>query len=142
MDSRAWSIDEGITDPVAFFRALPEVLPEATHLEVEGERIAPEVRALYAAHGDRTPLLSSRQSLGSGGRFRCAISPAFLDALSRLAVGREPAGLLDHLAVYAGSRQLLSWHDAFANAIEVGPDVTEECVRALATRFHVAYDRW
>ena len=60
---RRWWIDEGITEPGEFFSALPEVLPAATHFEVEGDRISAEAKALYAAHEDGSRMRSFPTSL-------------------------------------------------------------------------------
>lgn len=130
MEPNAWTIDEGITDPAAFFTLLPDLLPDATHLEIEGERLAPEARAIYVAHADGTPLRTPRQTLSWSRRFRCPVSPALLGGLSLLAAECAPAQLLDHLAVYADDRLLLFWHDAFANALVVAPVVPEARAQA------------
>ena len=139
----AWDLDAGITDPTAFFAALPHLLPEATHLEVQGSAIAPPVRALYRAHRDGGRPRWSRQgfALGRNDRFRCAASPGFFGELARLGAGRPHREVTDHLAVYADERLLLEWHDAFANALLIAPDLPEERVREMARRFGVGYGR-
>jgi hypothetical protein len=134
-----WWIDEGITEPSEFFSALPEALPQATHLEVEGARISAEAKALYGAHEDGSRMRSSRQALSWSRRFRCVLSPGLLSELARIANNGEPAELFDHLTIYEGDQKLLDWHDAFANSLLIAPNVPEENVRALANRFGVAY---
>jgi len=134
-----WWIDEGITEPGTFFSALAEALPGATHFEVEGDRISAEAKALYTAHEDGSRMRSSRQALSWSRRFRCVLSPELLSELTRIASKGEPAKLFDHLTIYDGNRKLLDWHDAFANSLLLAPEVPEENVRALASRFGVAY---
>jgi hypothetical protein len=138
-NDRKWWIDEGITEPSEFFSALPEALPTATHFEVEGTRISPEAKELYAAHEDGSRMLSSRQTLSWSRRFRCVLSPTLLGELARIASKEEPAKLFDHITIYNGDRKLLDWHDAFANSLFIAPEVPEEKVRALAGRFGVGY---
>ena len=137
----SWTVNEGITDPSAFFAALSALLPEATHLEIEGERLAPDVRALYAAHDDGSPVRSPRQMLSWARSYRCQLSTGLLSELARLSCHRAPEAVAQHLAVFEGERQLLFWHDAFANAFVVGPEVAEERVAAFAAQFGVTYDR-
>ena len=134
-----WWVDEGITEPSTFFSALPEALPGATHFEIEGSRISAEAKALYTAHEDGSLMRSSRQTLSWSRRFRCALSPELLSELTRIASKGEPASLFDHLSIYDGDRQLLDWHDAFANSLLIASEVPEKNVRALASRFSVAY---
>ena len=136
---RRWWIDEGITEPAEFFSALPEALPAATHFEVEGDRISAEAKALYAAHEDGSRMRSSRQALSWSRRFRCVLSPKLFGELGRIATKGEPAKLFDHITIYDGDQKLLDWHDAFANSLLIAAEVPEENVRALASRFGVAY---
>ena len=140
----AWDLDEGITDHTAFLNALPQMLPEATHLEVEGSAIAPQVRALYRANRDGSRPLGPRQTIFSfrgSERFRCAVSPQFFSELVRLTAGRAHREVADHLSVYANQRVLLEWHDAFANALLLAPDLPEYRVREMARRFGIQYGR-
>jgi len=136
-------IDEGITDPVAFFSALPHLLPEATHLEVQGSGIVSPIRAFYRAHRDGNRPRWPRQglSLSRNDRFRCAVSPLFFGELARLATGRAHREITDHLAVFLHERVLLEWHDAFANALLLAPDLPEDRVREMARRLGVGYSR-
>jgi hypothetical protein len=67
---RRWWIDKGITEPAEFFSALRETLPQATHFEIEGDRISAEAQALYTVHEDGSQLQSSRQALSWSRRFR------------------------------------------------------------------------
>jgi hypothetical protein len=52
-----WDIDEGIEDPVPFFRLASELLPHATHFCAEGTRVAREVHEVYLRHAapERNP---------------------------------------------------------------------------------------
>ena len=44
---RRWDIDEGIEQPVPFFRLVSKLFPEATHFSAEGTRIARPVHDIY-----------------------------------------------------------------------------------------------
>lgn len=139
----AWDLDAEQIGPAAFFAALPEMLPAATYLEVEGNGMAQDVLALYAGHATGRPL-SRRQSLfalPSSRRFRCPLSRAFSDALAKLGRAHTPREIADHLFVFADDRLLLEWHDAFANALLLAPEFSEDEVRGMAARLGVTYGR-
>jgi hypothetical protein len=64
-----------------------------------------------------------------------------LQELAQLATGREPHQVLDHLFLYAGEQRLIEWHDAFANALILSPEIPERTVAALAKPYGVKYGR-
>jgi hypothetical protein len=132
----------GIADPECFFSLVPEVLPDATHLFVEGGSISPDVAACYERVADPGPYLPRRQTVWPRARlFRCASSAALFAELADLAARHAAPELLDHLAIYRVERPLLNWHDAFANALLIDASVPEEKVAALASAFGCAYGR-
>lgn len=138
-DSREWDIDEGITDPATFLRLLAEHFPQADLFCAEGDRIAREVVELYQRHAAKGRNPAPRS--GFARRFACRASPAFLQELAQLATGREPHQVLDHLFLYAGEQRLIEWHDAFANALVLSPEIPERTVAALAKPYGVKYGR-
>ena len=140
--TNSWTIDEGITDPSRFLPLLPSAFPDATLLCVEGSSIAQDVMALYKAHRSRESNPSRRNTFfPTAHRIACTFSGELFGSLVQLADAHASHELLDHLAVFDGTRCLLEWHDAFANALMVDGDVPEATVAALATPFGVAYSR-
>jgi hypothetical protein len=140
--TNSWTVEEGITDPSRFLPLLPSAFPDATLLCVEGGSIAPDVMAVYKAHRSRESNPSRRNTLfPPSHRIACTFSGELLGSLVQLAEAHANPELLDHMAVFAGTRCLLEWHDAFANAFMVDGAVPEAAVAALATPFGVAYAR-
>ncbi len=137
-----WDIDKGITDPVSFFQLLGELFPTATHLYVEGTSITRNVAAVYARYEDPGPYLPGRDTIWPASRtYRCRLGPALLAELALLGASHAQPELADHLSVYDGTRPLLRWHDAFANALIVASDVPETTVATLAGHYGVPYCR-
>jgi len=138
----AWGVDEGIRNAEQFFRTLPKLFPDATLFVAQGSSIASGVAALYKQHAapdhQRPPDLSL---LVLTPRYLCAATPEFFLQLARLAAKTPRDQILHHLYLYRGTHQLIYWHDAFANALVLSPDVPETTVAALATKFGVRYRR-
>ena len=137
-----WNIEEGIRNAERFFRVLPRVFPVATLFVAEGSGITKEVAALYRRHAPskvKRPADLSRFTLVP--RYFCTCSPEFFLELARVASTTPRAGLLHHLYVYRGEDQLIDWHDAFANALLISPDLLEETVATLARKFDRRYRR-
>jgi hypothetical protein len=137
-----WDIEEGIRNAERFFRVLPKVFPDATLFIAEGSGITKEVAAFYRRHAPaevKRPADLSRLALVP--RYFCACSPEFLLELARLASTTPRVGLLHHLYLYRGEDQLIEWHDAFANALLLSPDLPEETVATLARKFGRRYGR-
>ena len=137
-----WSVDKGIRNPRRFFSALATIFPDATLFLAEGGNPQAEVAAFYRTHA--APARARPKSIT---RLRwmfahpCLCSPSFFRELATLARTRRPAQLLHHLAVYQGDRQIIDWHDAFANAILLDGALPEATVAALSRRFGVRYGR-
>ena len=141
-NSGAWDIDEGITDAERFFAILPTVFPQATIFFAEGTSIAKDVIHCYELFATPGPFLPGRDTFFPRSRvFRCSASPAFFQALSAVSSRHANPEILDHLSLYEGDRQLLHWHDAFANAFMLDGQLPESSVAALATPFGCRYGR-
>jgi hypothetical protein len=137
-----WDIDEGIRNAEHFFRALPTLFPDANLFIAQGSRIDDDVAAFYRRHA---PVVPSRPSDLSRftltRRYFCVCSPEFFLELARLAAKKPREQLLHHLYLYLDGRQLIEWHDAFANALFLSSDLPEATISALATKFGVRYRR-
>jgi hypothetical protein len=112
---------------------------QATTFYAEGSSIARDVRACYRAHHEDGEYLPAAQTIfPSSEKFRCRFSPDLTGALSALAERHAEPELLDHLALYRGSAELLLWHDAFANVLLVSRSVPESVVSAFAEDLSLA----
>jgi hypothetical protein len=138
----AWDIDEGIRNAERFFRALPQLFPDANLFIAQGSRITDDVAAFYRRHAPAVltrPADLSRFTLTR--RYFCVPSPEFFLELARFAAKKPREQLLHHLYLYRDGRQLIEWHDAFANALFLSPDLPESTIAALADKFGVRYRR-
>ena len=137
-----WDIDEGIRNAESFFRVLPKLFPDANLFIAQGSRIAADVAAFYRRH---EPIVPSRPAELSRftltRRYYCACSPGFFLELARIAAKKPREDLLHHLYLYRDGRQLIEWHDAFANTLFLSSDIPETTISALATKFGVRYRR-
>lgn len=139
--SMYWEIEEGKLDSPRFFAALGKYFPEATTFYAEGSSIAEDVKDVYRAHAEGGEYLAPAQTLfNRRGRFKCRFSPSFVAALSILAERHAEAELLDHLALYRETAELLSWHDAFANVLLVSKSVPASVVSAFATELGLQHN--
>lgn len=135
-----WEIEEGVVDSARFFEALWRHFPDATTLYVEGCVIGRDVEACYHAHSEDGEYLPRAQTLfPRSEKFRCRFSASLAAELSALAKVNAETELLDHLALYKGSTELLFWHDAFGNVLEVSRTVPEKVVSAFAADLGLRY---
>jgi hypothetical protein len=137
-----WDIDQGIRNAERFFRVLPKLFPDANLFIAQGSRIADDVAAFYRQHTPPPPSRPtdlSRFTLTR--RYFCLASPEFFLELARLAAKKPREQLLHHLYLYRDDHQLIEWHDAFANALLLSPDLPESTIAALADKFGVRYGR-
>ena len=140
--SDSWEIEQGRVDSAQFFAALWRHFPDATTFYAEGGggTIAPEVRECYAAHREEGEYVPRAETLWPrSAKFRCRFSAELMTALSALAERHATPELLDHLALYRGSTEVLSWPDAFGNVMWVSGSVSEEVVAAFAADLGLRY---
>jgi hypothetical protein len=127
-DREAWQV-RGLRDAEAFFRAVPALLPGATHLCLEGAP-APEIAALIAGHVDATAAYPAPAgTIWSWPRDRrCLLraSPVLFGALAA-ASGRHAAPeICSHLHLYRGADPLAQWFDAFDDPLYVSKEVPRD----------------
>jgi hypothetical protein len=137
-----WDIDEGIRNAESFFRVLPKLFPGANLFVAQGSRIADDVAAFYRLHAPAVPSRPAELSRFTlTRRYFCVGSPEFFLELARFAAKKPREQLLHHLYLYRDGRQLIEWHDAFANALFLSADLPEDTISALANKFGVRYRR-
>lgn len=131
-DAECWSIS-GLRDAEAFFRALPELLPEATHLFVEGSP-APDIVALISAHaepGQYAGPVGTYWSWPRNPRFTLKASPSLFAQLSESAAHHADPEVCSHLHLYRDAEPLAHWVDAFDDPFLVSKVIPREKVRAF-----------
>jgi hypothetical protein len=133
-ESQCWKVS-GVRTAVAFFRALVVLVPDATHLFLEGSPAPEVVRLLADAADDASyaapvgtiwswPQKNRRSSVRASSELFVRLS----DAASHLA---EPE-ICDHLHVYRGPEALVQWFDAFSEPMLVSKAVAREQVERFA----------
>jgi hypothetical protein len=114
-DTECWRI-AGLRDAQAFFRAVPQLLAEATHLCLEGAP-APDIVALIATHTEQGEYRAPAGTLWSwpqrNQRFTLTASPALFAQLSEAAAQHAEPEICSHLHFYRDAEPLAHWFDAF-----------------------------
>jgi hypothetical protein len=135
-----WEIEEGSVDSARFFEALWRHFPDATTFYAEGCTIARDVKDCYGAHREKGTYLPAAQTVfPRSDKFRCRFSAGLTADLSALAERHAESELLDHLALYKGSAELLFWPDAFGNVLLVSSAISEKVVSAFAAQLGLRY---
>jgi hypothetical protein len=132
-DADCWQVS-GVTDAVAFFRALPELLPEATRVLLEGTP-APEIAAIVTVHaeeGDYGGPVGTLWSWPRSHRFTLRASSALFEQLAEAAARHAAPEICSHLHVYRDGEPLTHWFDAFFDPLLVSKVVRRERVEDFA----------
>lgn len=132
-EADCWELS-GIGDAAAFFRALPDLLPEATRVFVEGS-VAPDIEALLAANadqGDYAAPIGTFWSWPRSRRFSVRASSALFDALAGAAEHHAEPEICSHLHFYRDAEPLAQWFDAFADPLLVSKVIPRERVERFA----------
>ncbi len=138
--ANCWEITKGKVDSARFFETLWKRFPEATTLYVEGDSIARDVTDRYRTHREEGEYLPRAQTIfPRSDKFRCRFSAGLVHALSALANSHAEPELLDHLALYRDSEELLVWHDAFTDVLLVSLTVPEGVVSLFAADLGLGY---
>ena len=124
--SRCWQIS-GVHDAEAFFRALPLLTPDATHLLLEG---APsrDVLSTIATHRDEEGEYEAPRGTmwswpGRNRRLTLRTSLALYAALGEAASRHAVPEVCYHLHLYQDDRPLVQWFDAFDDSLLVTADI-------------------
>jgi hypothetical protein len=129
-----WEL-KGRIDSALFFRHLATAFPSATTLFVEGTSVAPEVDGFLRSVAEPGDYLPKRQTLWPRPRqYRIRCDSTTLAALADLAEEHAEPELLGHLFVYASSKVLLEFPDAFAGGCPalISADNDEQTIRNFA----------
>lgn len=128
--ANSWQI-AGVRDPEAFFGALPLLVPDATHLYLEGSP-APDVLAIAADHAGEGEYAAPAGTLaswpGRNRRFTLAVSARLFARLAEAARRHAAPEICSHLHLYRGAEPLVQWFDAFDDPLLVNKAVPRDMV--------------
>jgi hypothetical protein len=129
-ETDCWQIS-GLEDGEAFFRAVPELLPETTHVFLEGAP-ASDVVAIMSAHAAQGVYGAPAGTLWSwpqrDQRFALTASPALFARLAEAAARHAEPEICSHLHFYRDAEPLAQWFDAFADPLLVSRVIPRERV--------------
>ena len=133
-DSTCWRIS-GIRTAEAFFRAAPMLVPDATHMFLEGTP-DPDIEALLRDAADETDYLPPVGTYWSwpqkNRRFSVRASSQLFERLADAAAHHAEPEVCDHVHFYRGQEPLTEWFDAFLDPLRVSNAVPRERVERFA----------
>ena len=128
-EADAWQV-AGLRDGAAFFQALSALLPDATHVFLEGTP-APEIAAIVASHaaeGEYVAPIGTIWSWPRERRLAVRASAVLFAQLADAAQRHAEPEICSHLHVYRGPEALAQWFDAFSDPLLVSKVVSRERV--------------
>jgi hypothetical protein len=138
--SKYWEIAEGEVDGARSFERCGGTSLRRPLSTLRANRCPVTSWTFTSSTNEEGDYLPARQTLFPRSRkFRCHFSASFAAGLSALAEKHAEAELLDHVALYDGSREVLSWHDAFANVLLISRSMPEWTVSAFAADLGLRY---
>jgi hypothetical protein len=127
-ESTCWKIS-GIRTADAFFRAVPLLVPDATHMFLEGSP-EPDIETLLTNAADGTDFAAPTGTLWSwprkNRRFAVRLSAELLERLATAASHHAEPEVCDHIHFYRGHEALVQWFDAFVVPLLVSRSVPPE----------------
>ena len=127
-ETECWRVS-GLRDARAFFRAVPQLLPEATRFFLEGSP-APDILALLATHTERGEYGAPAGTLWSWPhreqRFTLRASPLLFAQLAEAAAFHAEPEICSHLHFYRDVEPLAHWFDAFVDPFLVSKVISRE----------------
>lgn len=129
-------IVSGVRTGETFFRALPLLVPDATHVFLEGSP-APEIEALLIDAADDAEYAAPAGTYWSWPqktrRFSVRASPALFSRLSEAASRHAEPEVCDHVHFYRDGHALVQWFDAFFESLLVSKSVPRERLAQFAS---------
>ncbi len=134
-ESKCWKVS-GVRTAEKFFRAVSLLLPDATHMFLEGSP-DPDIEALLAAAADQADYAAPVGTLWSwpqkNQRFSVRVSSDLFARLSEAASHHVEPEICSHVHFYRGQEALLQWFDAFSDPLLVSKSVAWERVERFAS---------
>ena len=127
-----WTVS-GVRSAEKFFRAIPTLVPEATHMFLEGSPATDIVALLspFSTHADYGAPVGTLWAWPREQRFSVTTRPALYGSLAEAALHHAEQEICSHIHFYRDGEPLLHWFDAFADPIMVSKSVP----RARLERF-------
>lgn len=124
-ESQCWKVS-GVRTAEDFFRAVSVLVPDATHMFLEGSP-SPDIAAVLesAADGDDyTPPAGTLWSWPRKARRRSVRTSAeLLGRLSEMASNHAEPEICDHVHFYRGQEPLVQWFEAFGGPMFISKSV-------------------
>jgi hypothetical protein len=133
-DSTCWRVS-GIKTAEAFFREIALLVPDATHMFLEGSP-DPDIEALLVDAADQIDYLAPVGTIWSwpqkNRRFSVRASPQFFERLAQASSRHAEPEVCDHVHFYRGRDALVQWFDAFTVPLLVSSAVPRDRVERFA----------
>ena len=127
-EQKCWRIS-GITTAQAFFRAVSLLLPDATHMFLEGSP-DPDIEVLLVEAADEADYLAPGGTVWSwpqkNQRFSVRASSQLFARLAETAAHHAELEVCSHVHFYRGQEALAQWFDAFADPLLVSKVVPRD----------------
>ena len=134
-ESKSWKVS-GVRTAEEFFRAVSLLVPDATHMVLEGSP-GPDIVALLVDAADDTGYAAPVGTISSwpqkNQRFSVRASSQLFVRLSEAASRHAEPEICDHLHFYRGQEALVQWFDAFSDSLLVSKAVSRERVEQFAS---------
>jgi hypothetical protein len=129
-----WQVS-GLRDATAFFRTIPQLLPDATRVFLEGSP-APDILVILASHTEHGAYNAPGGTLWSWPqreqRFTLRASSSLFAQLAEAAAHHAELEICSHLHFYRDVEPLAQWFDAFTDPLLVSKVVPRESVEDFA----------
>jgi hypothetical protein len=129
-ESQCWKIS-GVRTAEIFFRTVSLLVPDATHMFLEGSP-APDVEAVLANAAADADYAAPAGTIWSwprkNQRFSVRASPELFARLAEAASNHAEPEICDHVHFYRGQEALAQWFDAFSDPLLVSKSVARERV--------------
>ena len=133
-ESNCWRIS-GVRTAAAFFRAVSLLVPDATHMFLEGSP-DPDIETLLMDAADEADYAAPIGTMWSwpqkNRRFSIRASSALFERLAEAASHHAEPEVCDHVHFYRGQEVLAQWFDAFVDPLLVSRSVPQERVERFA----------
>ena len=134
-ESKCWKV-AGVRSAERFFRAVSVLVPDATHMFLEGSP-APDVEALLVDAADAADYAAPAGTLWSwpqkNRRFSVRASSGLFARLSEAASHHAEPEICCHVHFYRGQEALVQWFDAFSDPLLVSKSVARDRVEQFAS---------
>jgi len=126
-ETNSWTVS-GVRSAERFFGAISMLVPDATHMFLEGSA-APDIVALlapFSTNADYGAPVGTLWSWPRDQRFSVSASPVMLARLSEAAARHAEPEICSHVHFYRDGEPLVHWFDAFIDPLLVSKAVSRD----------------